>query len=105
VLHISRDEQRQRLLERLADPTKHWKYNPADVDERALWDDYQQAYQDALVRCSTDVAPWYVVPADHKWHRDWLIAHLLVETLREMDPQYPPASFDVEHERARVESS
>lgn len=105
MLHISRDEQRQRLLDRLADPTKHWKYNPGDIDERAFWDDYQQAYQDALVRCSTEVAPWYVVPADRKWHRDWLIAQLLVETLREMDPQYPPAGFDVAHERARVEAS
>ncbi len=105
MLHISRDEQRQRLLDRLDDPTKHWKYNPGDVDERALWDDYQQAYQEALVRCSTDVAPWYVIPADRKWHRDWLIAHLLIETLREMDPQYPPASFDVERERIRVEAS
>jgi PPK2 family polyphosphate:nucleotide phosphotransferase len=105
MLHISKDEQRQRLLDRLADSTKLWKYNPGDVDERALWDDYQAAYQDALVRCSTDVSPWYVVPADRKWHRDWLLAHLLVETLRTMDPQYPGVEFDVEAERERVAAS
>lgn len=105
MLHISRDEQRGRLLDRLDDPTKHWKYNPRDVDERALWDDYQAAYQDALVRCSTDVAPWYVIPANHKWRRDWCISHVLVETLRAIAPPYPPADFDVETERARVEAS
>jgi len=105
MLHISRDEQRQRLLDRLDDPTKHWKYNPDDVDERELWDLYQEAYQVALTKCSTDVAPWYVVPADRKWHRDWLLSHLLVETLREMAPQYPPVDFDVAVEKERVRAS
>jgi PPK2 family polyphosphate:nucleotide phosphotransferase len=105
MLHISREEQAERLLERLADPGKHWKYNPADVDERRLWDDYQEAYEDALTRCSTEAAPWYVVPANHKWHRDWLLAHLLLETLREMGPQYPPGDFDVATEVARVKAS
>src|SRR5262249_52930612 len=70
MLHISFEEQRQRLLERLTDPAKHWKYNPSDVDERALWPDYQQAYTDVLGRCSTEYAPWYVVPADRKWYRN-----------------------------------
>jgi PPK2 family polyphosphate:nucleotide phosphotransferase len=105
MLHISRDEQKQRLLDRLADPTKHWKYNPGDVDERGLWDQYQEAYQVALSRCSTPSAPWYVVPADRKWHRDWLLTRLIVETLREMDPRYPPTTFDVKEEMARVEAT
>jgi PPK2 family polyphosphate:nucleotide phosphotransferase len=105
MLHISKEEQKQRLLDRLADPAKHWKYNPGDVDERGRWDDYMAAYQDALTRCSTRHAPWYVIPADRKWHRDWLLAHLVAETLREMSPQYPPASFDVAAENARVQAS
>lgn len=105
MLHISREEQAERLLERLADPDKHWKYNPADVDERRLWDVYQQAYEDALRRCSPEAAPWYVVPANHKWHRDWLVAHLLLETLRELDPKYPPGDFDVAAEIGRVKAS
>jgi PPK2 family polyphosphate:nucleotide phosphotransferase len=105
MLHISKDEQRERLLARLDDETKHWKYRPGDVDERALWDDYQAAYQDALVRCSSEHAPWYCVPADRKWHRDWVLAHLVVETLRALRPQYPAADFDVAAERGRVEAS
>ena len=105
MLHISKEEQQQRLLDRLADPTKHWKYNPGDVDERQLWDQYQEAYQVALTRCSTDYAPWYVIPADRKWHRYWLLSNLVAETLREMNPQYPPTDFDVEVEKARVENS
>lgn len=105
MIHISKDEQKARLLERLDRPDKHWKYNPKDVDERALWDDYQAAYNDALVKCSTDVAPWYVVPANHKWHRNWILTNLVVETLREMNPQYPPADFDVAVEKERVLAS
>jgi polyphosphate kinase 2 (PPK2 family) len=80
MLHISYAEQVERLLERLTDPHKHWKYNPADVDARARWDDYQAAYAEALSRCGTDAAPWFVVPADRKWYRDWAVAHLLRET-------------------------
>ncbi len=105
MLHISKNEQQERLLDRLADPTKHWKYNPGDVDERLLWDQYQAAYQVALTRCSTDYAPWYVIPADRKWHRDWLLSNLVAETLRQMNPQYPPTDFDVEVETARVKNS
>ena len=71
MLHISRDEQKQRLLERLDRPDKHWKYNPGDVDERAYWDDYQEAYAEAAHACSKDTAPWYVVPADRKWYSRW----------------------------------
>jgi PPK2 family polyphosphate:nucleotide phosphotransferase len=89
MLHISRDEQRERLLARLEDPAKRWKFNVGDIAERALWDDYMAAYQDALERCNTDVAPWFVVPADRKWYRNWAIQQLLLETLRELDPQYP----------------
>jgi PPK2 family polyphosphate:nucleotide phosphotransferase len=105
MLQISKEEQRQRLLDRLADPTKHWKYNPGDMDERQLWDNYQEAYQVALTRCSADCAPWYVIPADRKWHRDWLLTQMVVETLREMNPQYPTTDFDVAVETARVKAS
>lgn len=104
-LHISKGTQRERLAARLEDPTKYWKYNPADVDERALWPDYQAAYADALRRCNTVGAPWFVVPADRKWYRNWAIASLLLETLRQLDPRYPSAGFDLEHERARVAAS
>lgn len=105
MLHISSDEQRNRLAARLDNPAKRWKYNPADVDERQLWPDYMTAYQAALTRCSTPWAPWYVIPADRKWYRDWLIAQLLVETLRRMRPDYPPVPFDVDAERARLAAS
>lgn len=89
MLHISRDEQRDRLLARLGDPTKRWKFNVGDLSERERWDDYAAAYQDALARCDTEAAPWYVIPADRKWYRNWAIQQLLLETLRELDPQYP----------------
>jgi len=102
MLHISRDEQHKRLAERLADPTKYWKYNPQDIDERALWGDYQAAYSDALSACSTAVAPWYVVPADRKWYRDWAVATLLRDTMADLDLTYPPAEFDVATELARL---
>ena len=105
MLHISREEQQERLLARLADPTKHWKYRPGDVDDRLLWDDFMEAYQVALTRCSSDYAPWYVIPADRKLHRDWLLAQMVAETLREMAPQFPPTHFDVPTEVARVEAS
>lgn len=102
MLHISPGEQKKRLLDRLDDPTKQWKYNPGDLDERARWGEYQQAYADALSRCSTSVAPWYVVPADHKWYRNWAVVTLLRQALAEIDPQFPSPSFDVAAERARL---
>jgi PPK2 family polyphosphate:nucleotide phosphotransferase len=105
MLHISYDEQGNRLAERLADPTKHWKYNPGDVDERRHWADYQVAYTEALTRCSTEVAPWFVVPADRKWYRDWAVATLLRDALAGLDLSYPPAGFDVARERARLEAT
>ncbi|HEY6745468.1 MAG TPA: PPK2 family polyphosphate kinase, partial [Mycobacteriales bacterium] len=77
-LHVSYDEQRERLLARLDDPAKHWKFNPGDLAERARWADYQEAYRIALERCSTDAAPWYAIPADRKWYRNWAIGRLLL---------------------------
>lgn len=101
-LHISREEQKERLLARLDDPTKHWKFNPGDIDERQLWPAYQQAYEIALERTSTAVAPWHVVPADRKWYRNLAIATLLDDALRHLDPQWPAADFDVEQQRRRL---
>jgi PPK2 family polyphosphate:nucleotide phosphotransferase len=94
-LHVSYDEQRERLLARLDDPTKHWKFNPGDLAERARWAEYQEAYRIALERSSTDAAPWYAVPADRKWYRNWAIGRLLLETARDLDPQYPQPSLDI----------
>ncbi|HTW16604.1 MAG TPA: PPK2 family polyphosphate kinase [Nocardioides sp.] len=102
MLHISAAEQKERLLARLDDPTKHWKFNPGDIDERVHWAAYREAYEIALERTGTDAAPWHVVPADRKWYRDLAIAQLLLETLRGLDPQWPAADFDVTHERARL---
>jgi PPK2 family polyphosphate:nucleotide phosphotransferase len=101
-LHTSKEEQRQRLLARLDDPTKHWKFNPRDVDERAFWGDYQEAYAAALERCNGDAAPWYRVPADRKWYRNWAVASLLVEQLEDMKLTWPKADFEVEEQRARL---
>ncbi len=94
-LHISYEEQRQRLLGRLRNPDKHWKFNEHDIDERAYWDDYQSAYSLAIDRCSTRWAPWYVIPANDKDYRNWAVARILIETLEEMDPQYPHPKLDV----------
>jgi polyphosphate kinase 2 (PPK2 family) len=101
-LHISKDKQRQRLLERLDDPTKHWKFNPHDIDERALWADYQRAYEIALERCNSDAAPWHVVPSDRKWYRNLLVTRLLLECLERLDPRWPPGDFDVAEQRRRL---
>jgi PPK2 family polyphosphate:nucleotide phosphotransferase len=102
MLHISYAEQRRRLLARLDDPTKHWKYNPGDVDERANWPAYQEAYGEALSRCSSEAAPWHVVPADRKWYRDWAVAMLLREKLDTLKLAYPQADFDPVAERERL---
>jgi PPK2 family polyphosphate:nucleotide phosphotransferase len=101
-LHISRETQKERLLARLDDPTKLWKYNPGDVDERSLWPAYQEAYEAALEKCSTDAAPWHVIPADRKWYRNYAITRLLIEALEGIDPVWPPAGYDVGVERKRV---
>jgi PPK2 family polyphosphate:nucleotide phosphotransferase len=105
MLHISPKEQAERLLARLDDEDKLWKYNPGDLDARAKWPAYQQAYTDALRETDTDAAPWYVVPGDRKWYRDWAVASILAETLQEMDPRYPATDIDVEAERARIAAS
>ena len=102
MLHISPEEQKERLLARLDDPTKHWKYNPGDVDERALWSSYREAYEIALERTNTEYAPWHVIPSDKKWFRNLAIGRLLYDALKTMDPQWPPADFDVETERKRL---
>jgi PPK2 family polyphosphate:nucleotide phosphotransferase len=102
-LHISPPEFRERQLARLDDPTKHWKYNPADLDVYGLWGDYLEAYSEAIGRCNPDHAPWYVIPADRKWYRNWAVTKLLIEELEKMELEWPKADFDVEAERARVE--
>lgn len=102
MLHISADTQKERLQARLDDPTKHWKFNPGDIDERGHWPAYREAYQIALERTNTEVAPWFVVPSDHKWYRNLAIGKLLHETLTGMNPQWPPADFDVEEQKRRL---
>jgi len=102
MLHVSPAEQKRRLMERLERPDKYWKYNPGDVDERAFWEKYQEAYQVALTECSTEVAPWHVVPADKKWYTRWAVQQLLLDALRRIDPQWPKAHFDVEQELTRL---
>ena len=100
MLHISKDEQKARLLARLDDPTKHWKFNPGDLDERALWDDYQAAYQVAIERTG-DVA-WHVIPADRKWFARLAVQRLLIAALRDMRLEWPAADYDVEEQRRRL---
>src|SRR5215217_878242 len=95
MLHISRETQWERLLARLDEPTKQWKFKPEDVDERGFWDDYQAAYTTALERCNTEAAPWYVVPSDKKWYRNWAIANLLLEALQSLDLDWPAPDYDV----------
>ena len=94
MLHISRDEQKKRLQARIEDPNKRWKFSAADLKERALWDDYQEAYEDAINCCSTDYAPWYVVPANHKWARDLAIVEVVLRVLKKMRPRYPKIRFN-----------
>ena len=94
MLHVSKEYQLERLKRRLERPDKHWKFNPADLAERERWDNYMGAYEVALQRCSTDYAPWYVVPAERRWFRDLVLTQLLRETLEDMDPQYPAPTFD-----------
>jgi PPK2 family polyphosphate:nucleotide phosphotransferase len=96
MLHISKDEQKRRLQARIDDPKKRWKFSTADLKERALWDDYQESYEDAINSCATDCAPWYVVPANHKWARDVAIVEVVLRVLKKMKPRYPRIRFDPE---------
>ncbi len=101
-LHISKDEQRQRLLDRLDEPAKNWKFNPEDLKERDLWDDYQKAYQAMLEKTSTEAAPWIVVPANRKWYRDLIVTAALVDTLKGLKMEYPKPAEDLEKYRAAL---
>lgn len=105
MLNVSSDEQKARLAARLDDPTKYWKYNPGDVTVREKWPAYMEAYEAALEKCNTEAAPWYVIPSDRKWYRNWAVAELLRETLAGMGLAWPPAEFDVAAEQKRVAES
>ena len=102
MLHISPDEQKQRLMQRLERPEKQWKYNPGDVDERELWPSYMAAYQTVFDRTSTAAAPWHVVPANAKWYARLAVQALLLDALERIDPQWPAVDYDVEAEKARL---
>lgn len=102
MLHLSKDEQKKRLAKRLERSDKHWKYNPGDLEERALWDEYQSAYQTAIERTSTPDAPWFVVPADRKWYARIAVQQLLTDVLAGMQLTWPVASFDVAEEKRKL---
>jgi PPK2 family polyphosphate:nucleotide phosphotransferase len=95
-LHVSREEQAKRLAERIDDPTKNWKVNPGDFEEAKLWNDYQAAAEDALTRCSTPWAPWFVIPADHKWYRNLAVSRIVLKTLADMKPRFPKPTVDLD---------
>jgi PPK2 family polyphosphate:nucleotide phosphotransferase len=103
-LHISFEEQRERLLSRIDEPEKNWKFNPGDLNERKLWDEYMKAYEDAIEKTSTPRAPWYVIPADKKWYRDLVISTILVECLEDLEMKFPDASTDLDQYRAQLQS-
>jgi len=102
-LHIDPEEQRERLLARIEDPTKQWKFNPGDLKERALWQEYEKAYEDVLELTSTDWAPWYIVPANKKWYRDIVIAETIVDTLKNLDMKYPAPAEGLDQYRTQLE--
>ncbi|MFL6091185.1 MAG: PPK2 family polyphosphate kinase [Aeromicrobium sp.] len=104
-LHVDRATQKERLAARLEDPEKYYKYRPGDLDERALWDEYTEAYQLVLDRCSTDLAPWHVIPSGKKPYRNWAVATLMLEALRDLKLDWPQPNFEVEAEKKRVEAS
>jgi PPK2 family polyphosphate:nucleotide phosphotransferase len=104
ALMVSPEEQLERLAARLDDPSKYWKYNPMDIDKRAAWDEYMAAYQEIFDRCSTDIAPWYAIPADHKWFARLAVTELLTSALEGLAPEWPAADFDVDAEKARVKA-
>jgi len=94
-LHISKDEQKKRLLQRIDDPDRHWKLSEADFHERKFWDDYTAAYEHALRKCSTAEAPWFIIPANKKWFRNLAVSHVIAETLEDMNPKFPPPTVDI----------
>jgi len=96
-LHISKDEQKRRFAERLNDPAHQWKLSPADLAERKFWDDYVEAYEAALTKCNSDVAPWYIIPANHKWFRNLAVSRIIARTLEGLHSKYPKPSFDFSH--------
>jgi PPK2 family polyphosphate:nucleotide phosphotransferase len=96
-LHISKDEQRERLQKRLDNPDKRWKFSKGDLAERKLWNDYQRAYEDALTNCNTKHAPWHIIPSDRKWYRNLVVSQILRETLERLDPQFPSAEHGLEN--------
>ena len=93
-LHISKEEQRERLQARIDEPRSRWKFNPGDLEERKLWDDYQKAYEDALIKCNTRNAPWYIIPSDQKWYRNLVVSNLMRDTMKELNPKYPEVRQD-----------
>jgi len=101
-LHISKDTQKERLLDRINVPEKNWKFNPGDIEERKLWPDYMKAYEDAISETSTDWAPWYIVPGDHNWVRDLVVAGIISETLKRLDPKYPKPVENIEQYRDKL---
>ncbi|HKX13518.1 MAG TPA: polyphosphate kinase 2 family protein [bacterium] len=101
-LHISKDEQKERLQERIDTPDKRWKFNLGDLKERKLWDDYQKAYEDAIGATGTEEAPWYVVPADHKWYRNWVVSRILCKTLGDLNLKYPVPPKEINFRKIRV---
>lgn len=103
-LHIDPADQAERLRSRLDDPTKHWKYDPGDLADRARWAEFRAANEEAIERTSKATTPWFVVPSGRKWYRNWAVATLLRETLQGLDLDWPTADFDVEAEKARLES-
>lgn len=105
AMFVSLDEQKARLAERLERPDKYWKFNPGDIDERLEWPHYQEAYQTILDRTSTEVAPWHVIPADRKWYARLAVSQLLLDAFRGLDLGWPPATFDIEHEKQRLAES
>lgn len=94
-LHISKDEQRKRFMERIDDPDKRWKISEADFHERKFWNEYTKAYEEALTKCSTDISPWYIIPANKKWFRNLAVSHIIVETMENLHMKFPPPTIDV----------
>ncbi|MFO7535890.1 MAG: polyphosphate kinase 2 family protein [Kiritimatiellia bacterium] len=101
-LHISPQEQKERLLARLDNPERNWKFSEGDLNERKYWDDYQEAYEEAIGRCSTPEAPWHIIPSDRKWYRNWAVASILLQTMRDMKLKFPEPLADVKSLRRRL---